>query len=245
MSLPLHTRSWIVAIFLLAFTAPGGASRNDIQLRPFSAEYSLSLGYLVIGRVTVALRLSPRGHYEYQAHTLPVGLTAVIRSDEITELSRGDILNGKVIPRSYHYRHLKSDNSRQVDLRFRWESMQVINRTPESEWVMKIEPGTQDKFSQQLMLMLALQAGQREISFPVADGGRLKRYRFRLQPVESVATKTGNFRSLHLIRSKQGRNSQADFWLAADLDYLPVKVQRREKEGTFTMELLSIRWDDG
>jgi len=244
MSLSLHTRRWIVAIFLLAFTIPGGAGRNDLQLRPFSAEYSLSLGYLVIGRVTVALRVTSRGHYEYQAHTLPVGLTAVVRSDEITELSRGDILNGKVIPKSYHYRHLKSDNSRQVDLRFHWDSMQVTNRTPESEWIMKIEPGTQDKFSQQLMLMLALQAGQREISFPVADGGRLKRYRFRRQPVESVETKAGTFRSLHLIRSKQGRNSQADFWLAADLDYLPVKVQRREKEGAFTMQLLSIRWDD-
>ena len=235
---------WLTIALLAAGTTLDAATDPALRLRPFSAEYSLSLGYLVIGRVTVRLRLTPDGDYEYLARTLPVGVTAVLRSDEITERSQGEIRDGLVIPHSYHYRHLGSEHPRQVDLRFRWDSMQVTNRTPESEWVMRIEPGTQDKFSQQLMLMLALQAGRREIGFPVADGGRLKRYRFLVQPEESVETEAGSFRSLHLIRIKEGRNSQADFWLASGLDYLPVKVQRRESEGTFTMELLSLSWDD-
>ncbi len=235
---------WAVAALLLLATLQHGARAGQPRLRPFDAEYDLKLGYLSIGRVEVTLELDRHGGYHYRAHTQPVGLTAVLRSDEITEASRGSVRDGQVIPYRYRYRHLKSDTPRRMDLRFDWQAMQVTNRTPESEWVMRIEPGTQDKFSQQLMLMLQLMAGKKRIEFPVADGGRLKRYRFHRQGEETVETPGGHFTALHLLRSKEGRRSTADFWMAPALGYLPVKVERREREGIFTMELLRLRWND-
>lgn len=236
-------RGWFLTGLLLAAFA-GIAAGSQPRLRPFSAEYDLKLGYLSIGKVRVTLHLDRRGRYRYRALTEPVGLTAVLRSDEITEISHGEIRDGTVVPLSYRYRHLKSDNPRRVDLHFDWQAMQVTNRTPESEWVMRIKPGTQDKFSQQLMLILALMKGDRSIDFPVADGGRLKRYLFLVQERVTVETPAGRFASLHLMRRKQGQRATADFWMAPELNYLPVKVERREKEGDFVMELLSLRWDD-
>jgi len=45
-----------------------------------------------------------------------------------------------------------------------------------------------------------------------------------------------------MIRSKDNRPSRASLWLAPELNYLPVKVERTEKDGQFIMELSWVNW---
>ncbi|MCP3868462.1 MAG: DUF3108 domain-containing protein [Gammaproteobacteria bacterium] len=233
----------IVAGFLL-LTAPSTATQQTPYLKPFTAEYSLRRGALVFARVRVTLSLVPPGSYRYRAQTSPTGLTALFRSDKITEISEGIIEELRPIPLSYHYRHDKSDNLRQVDLQFDWQALRVINRTESSRWTMRISPGTQDKFGHQLNLMLALAEGQRDIRYEVADGGLKKDYRFKFHKEESISTPAGEFHTLKMNRSKDGKPSQASLWLAPAANYLPVKVERREQDDPFLMELKSIQWSE-
>jgi len=213
------------------------------ELRPFTADYSLSRGYLLLAHVRVTLRIDADGRYRYRAHTLPVGVTAVLRSDEITESSEGMIIGREIRPDSYLYRHDKRENPRQVQLRFDWQQLRVLNQTPSSNWSMAVTAGTQDKFSQQLALMQALATGRRELEMSVADGGRLKRYRYQFQQMEPVITPAGEFDTLKLTRQKDQRRSQASLWLAPALGYLPVRVERRERDGVFEMELDALSWE--
>jgi len=233
---------WIIAC-LLVTAGSASAARQDLRLKPFTAEYDLSRGILVFAKVQVSLTLLSPNRYRYEARTTPTGLFTLIRSDEITEISKGILKGGRIKPLNYHYRHKKSESDHQVDLEFNWQALHVINRTPDSRWIMKINPGTQDKFGQQLSLMLALAGGKRDIGFKVADGGRTKSYRFEYQGKELIHTPAGSYQALKMIRTKDGRPSQASLWLAPEINYLPVRVERKEKDGLFVMKLNSFRWD--
>lgn len=211
-------------------------------LYPFSAKYKLSLGGMTLGNVSVSLDIDTQGNYQYAAHTVTTGLVAVIRDDEVSEISRGTINHNRVTPQHYSYSHKKPDQHRQVNLTFQWDKQKVINQTPGSLWSMSITPGVQDKFSQQLALILQLNEGEERFEYRVADGGRLKSYTYTNQGSEQITTSAGNFHSIRLTRQKQGRESKATFWMAPELNYLPVKVIRHEGDDQFHMELVSITW---
>ena len=233
---------WIIAC-LLTTAGPTSAAGQPIRLKPFTAEYDLSKGVLVFAKVQVSLTLESPNHYRYEARTTPTGLYTLISSDEITEISEGIVKSGRIKPLNYHYRHKKSKSDHQVDLDFNWPALHVINQTPDSRWIMKVGPGTQDKFGQQLSLMLALASGQRDIGFKVADGGRTKFYQFSFQGKELIHTPAGAFSSLKMVRTKDGKPSQASLWLAPEINYLPVQVERTEKDGLFVMKLNAFQWN--
>ena len=219
------------------------AARQDLRLKPFTAEYDLSRGMLVFAKVQVSLTLLPPNRYRYEARTQPTGLYHLIRNDEITEISKGVVKSGRVTPLHYHYHHKKTDSDHQMDLEFNWQALNVVNRTPDSRWIMKIDPGTQDKFGHQLTLMLALAGGERDIRLKVADGGKTKHYRFEFQAEELIHTPEGSYQALKMVRTKDGKPSLASLWLAPEINYLPVRMERKEKDGPFVMKLNSFRWD--
>lgn len=215
----------------------------EAALKPYSAQYRLSMGRIIIGSVDISLQLS-EGHYHYQAFTAPVGLAAVFRKDEITEQSEGRLDDNRVIPLRYQYRHKKPKKSRQVKLEFDWKASHVTNRAADSLWSMEIPQGTQDKFSQQLALMLALYRGEKRAAFQVADGGLLKTYHYTEVERERIKTAAGEHETIRVARNKGERPSRASFWFAPALNYLPVKVAKHEDDGDYVMELVSVNWHD-
>ena len=221
------------------------SNQGQTGLRPFSAEYQLRRGSVVFGKVLVSLSISADGDYSYRARTLTAGLAAVLRSDEISEISEGRIERGSVIPQRYQYHHQRAETPRQLKLVFDWQAGRVTNHSASDRWSMPIPAETQDKFSQQLALMLQVGQGARQVEFPVADGGRLKAYRFDSQGEETLETPAGRFATLRLARSKDAKPSQASLWLAPELNYLPLQIERHGDSGSVLLELLSVNWEDG
>ncbi|MCG8426996.1 MAG: DUF3108 domain-containing protein [Chromatiales bacterium] len=217
-------------------------SSQQTALHPFTATYKLSLGSLTFGTVNVVLTIDAQGDYHYQAKTVTTGLISILRDDEVTEISRGRLKVDRVIPSHYSYHHKRPKKHHEVDLTFKWPEKKVINRTPESLWTMSIQPGVQDKFSQQLALMLSLNRQEEPFTFRVADGGRLKTYDYLNQGSERVETTAGNYHSIRLDRQKNRRQSKATLWMAPELNYLPVKIVRHDGDNTFQMLLTELAW---
>lgn len=230
--------AWLTPLPGIASTATGKT------LKPYSAEYRVSMGNLVIGRATITLRLSGDGQYSYRGFTRPVGLAAVFRKDEITEQSEGRIVNDAIVPSRYLYTHKRPKRTRQVNLDFNWPAGRVANQTAGSPWSMQIPEGTQDKFSQQLALILAVGRGERAAEYQVADGGLLKSYRYTEVNRELISTGSGEYQAIKLARNKDDRPSRTTFWFAPELNFLPVKITKHEKDGDYTMELISVSWQD-
>lgn len=243
----LPARSLLIFL-LLAWMPPSYAAAQTINtemLKPYSAEYRVSKGNFVIGRANITLRLPGEGRYSYRAYTAPVGLAAVFRKDEITEQSEGRVIGEQIIPTRYLYTHKRPKQTRQVNLDFNWPAGRVSNQVADSSWSMEIPPGTQDKFSQQLALILALSRGDKAAEYQVADGGLLKNYRYTEVSREWIATESGKYQAIKLARNKDDRPSRATLWFAPELNYLPVRIAKHEKDGDFVMELISVSWQDG
>ena len=237
--LPISPRGWMLSLCcaLFLFSSPA------LSLNAYTANYELTRDNTVLGSVTIQLSYPEKGHYRYNARTETSGLVAFFRDDEIIETSSGKITGGKVKPLSYRYNHKRKENPRLVELSFDWPRGEVINRHADSSWSMNIPGDTQDKFSQQLALMLALADGKKGIKLNVADGGRLKTYRYELLEQESVELPLGSFNTLKLSRRKGKGSGNATFWMAPELQYLPVMIERRKKKHKLTMKLRSVSWN--
>ncbi len=235
-------------ILLLTFTAgllmmwqwTVAAPQAGHRLQSFTAEYRLSRSGIEFGKVEMTLQRLEEDGYRYQAKTIPIGLFALFKKDEITEVSEGHIRGETVIPENYLYNHQRSKKPRRVELSFDWKAGRVTNRTPNSRWTMPIQNGTQDKFSKQLALMMAMANNSKQVIFSVADGGRLKRYQFNIIGRESIRTAAGDFDTIKVARSKERNPSQTTLWLAPELGFLPVQVKKKNEDGLFLMKLQDI-----
>lgn len=67
----------------------------------------------------------------------------------------------------------------------------------------------------------------------VSDGRGVVDYAYRPAGRERIATAAGEFDALKLVRQKDGPQARSDeIWLAADRQYLPVRVQVTDNDGT-------------
>ncbi len=234
----------LFGLLLWGAVLPTQTAAGTSKLESYTAKYRVTRGSFVIGQATIILKISGKNQYDYKGYTKPVGLVAVFRKDEITEASRGTINELTVKPETYRYKHKKSKKTRQVDLVFDWANKRVANRAAGSDWSMSIPTSTQDKFSQQLALMMRLNQGKHESSFQVADGGRLKTYHFKVDGQAHLKTEAGEYKALKVIRKKGKRPSRAIFWMAPELNHIPIRVVKRESDGEFMMELQTITWPE-
>jgi hypothetical protein len=71
------------------------------------------------------------------------------------------------------------------------------------------------------------------VSVRVADGKRVTSYVYAVAGRERVKTPAGEFDGLRLVKQKDGPQAKStEIWLAADRDYLPVRVLIVDKDGT-------------
>ncbi len=231
----------LLAIWLLVSPL---ASAESSTVPSFVAKYQLSMGNMVAGKVETTLKVQPDGSYHYRQHSVPVGLLAAFKSDEITEESSGKISGTTVIPESYLYKREKSKKPRHTNLSFDWKSGRVTDQDSNSQWQLELPPGAQDNFSQQLALTLAMLASRQKQTFQVANKGRLKDYHFSPQEEESIKLEQQQITALKVARSKGDNPTSATLWLDPDRYYIPVRIEKQDKDNLLIMELISLEFPE-
>ncbi|MCP3671902.1 MAG: DUF3108 domain-containing protein [Gammaproteobacteria bacterium] len=222
----------------ISLISVGMASAQDSSpLQPFTAEYQLKRGNMIIGKVTTTLQLEPNGGYTYTSVTIPVGLVAAFNSDKITEVSRGLIKGDKVIPHNYSFHHKRKKRPKLRKLQFDWTTNRVTAPGTKPQWSSTVDPGTQDKASKILTMMLSMQPTTTDMEIQVIDKTKLKTYQIKQVQQEQLESAGKSFDTIKLNESKAGQPASNKFWLAPGLNYLPIKVERKEKKNTFTMTL--------
>ena len=234
------SRAILVLSLLYGGGRVSGQNVGEFHLRPFDAGYRLSHNKITVGRVMLKLDCSV-GKYRYQAHTVPSGLISILHSSDIKESSKGLIEGQRIVPLEYRYTRHTAEKTRATALDFDWERMQVTNRSGQSQWVMAIPAGTQDKFALQLTVMADLAKGRQTGTYPVADGGRLKHFEFTTTGSEIIHNKMlGQIKTIRVSRAKQGKTADAVFWFAPTMNYLAVRIDRKRNNTQIRMELDSL-----
>ena len=209
---------------------------GEPRFRPFVASFSVTRGIVPLGELELRLSFDTAGKYTYHAHTQPGMLASWFSVDEITEESHGSIDTEDLTPESYLYREVpdRGDNSR---IQFDWQATKAYTTSGGVTWAQTIEPGVQDRLSQQLAIRLHLAQGKQSMEYQVADGGKLKRYSFRVVGEEPMQTPLGELTCLKVERSKEGRRADYTIWFAPALEYLPIRIERRQSGKRYRMVL--------
>lgn len=228
-------------------------------LKPFIATYMVtSLGLEGIN-ITNSLSLNythdknthdkrKRIEYHFKSYSMSVGLLAFQKDETRDEQSRGFIEKNFVKPEKYNFLQLLDNEiQRDVSITFDWGTNTAINnhRHQDSRWKMSIPARTMDKLSYQLALMLKLaDHPNKQFSFNIADGGKVKEYQFKILGEERVYTSLGSYTTLKIEHLRYQKNKNITLWCAPELNFLPVKIVQQES-GKPDIKSILISYQEG
>ncbi len=226
--------------FLIVITGVSGVTRaqNISPPAPFEAEYSLYTKGTKVARVNRRLVKLDDDRYEYRSETRTTGLAALISKVRIIETSIL-IFQGEVL-RSEYYSYARSGDKkkRDVSIEFNRQTKKIKNTLNGDFWPMPTAPTVMDKLLYQLAIMHDLKNGRTPVSYLIADRKGIKTYNFEKLGEEIVKTPLGNYNSIKILRHKPGSNRKSIFWCAPELDFLPIKVEHTEKDGSTTRAVI-------
>ncbi|MGR8918712.1 MAG: DUF3108 domain-containing protein [Gammaproteobacteria bacterium] len=219
-------------LFLLAPTPL--AARSPA---PFHAEYALSRGIVKLGTMTRRLTLDGKDGYLFESVMQTQGLAAMFAGAKVVEVSRGEVVDDGFRP--VHYRYEKQSKRKDYALSFDYAAGTVSRSDGAADWSAPMPPGLLDKLVYQAQMMLDLADDvPTTLDYHVADRGKLKRYAIEVLPGEVVDTALGGFETRRLVREKPGSKRRTVVWCAPALDWMPVKVEYRDKKGGVTVAVL-------
>ena len=228
----------LLSLHLLYFSFTTAA--QEFPFKPFSAQYDILHNDDYIGITTFSLTRKNENTWLYSNISEATGWISRIFFGEIIQHSIFNWNNGMHI---LSYRYDRDSLEKHIKLKFDWQNMKVINDINGDHWKMDLSPGTFDKLSINLALGIYLSNGKTNIHIPVADGGKLKIYEFRVIDEELVDTPIGKINTLKVSRNKRGRkDKQAWLWLAPDLNYIIIKAKKNNSDDRFfSMTIKSLQ----
>ena len=227
-------------LFFVCLLASAGAVRAEsvTALPAFEAEYSLYAKNTKAARVVRSLTKLDDNNYEYSSVTKTTGLISLFKKVHIVETSRLTVRDRLLQPVYYSYKRTGDRKKRDVSIEFNWDSKKIKNTINGDFWHMPIEPAVMDKLLYQLAIMYDLQNGRTPDAYLIADGGGIKTYRFEKLGEETVDTPLGSFNTVKMLRHKPGSSRRSVFWCAPELNFLQVKVEHTEKDGSTTVAVI-------
>ncbi|MGB0203413.1 MAG: DUF3108 domain-containing protein [Neptuniibacter sp.] len=209
----------------LSWTLTASAAEK-IPLKPFSASYEINWksGISLSGNTVRTLSTNENGDWSFESKA-----SAMFAS--VFESTQFKWQNNQIIPLKYHFKQSVLGKKRIADVSFDWEQLKVTNTVEDKPWKMPISEGVQDKLSYQLLLQQDLARGLEEFNYSVADGGKLKQYKFVVDGKEIVEAPIGSYEAIRIKRLRDAKKNRETFiWFAPELDYQIIKLHQIEKK---------------
>ena len=222
----LFAKTLIVHFLFATSLSLAAADNQSIPL--FKAEYILQHNKLEIGHVELSVKALDRNRYQLTSITHSSGLLSFIHSHKLTESSLFELINGKIRPINYQYLKQSKKQKKDVRLSFNWQKSNVTNTINGQHWSMPISEGVLDKALMQIALMLDTNNSSNTINYQIADGGKLKQYRFKPLGMEEINVAGQTYTTQKFARTKGRHKNITYYWCAPALHNLPVLLQREK-----------------
>ena len=161
----------------------------------------------------------------------------------VLETSEFSFAGDQLKPIRYDYTRRGMGKSKQAFIAFDYGSKTLQHQDGTSEFI----GGTLDKLSYQYQLTLDLanlassERSSNTFEYVVADGDKLKNYRFEVAGEEVLTTPTGDILTVKIERVREHDSGrQTTFWLATDHDYLLTKFKQQGNGKSFELNLESF-----
>ncbi len=177
-------------------------------------------------------------HYEVISETIPKGLAAVFIK-KIRRESRGVITDAGLRPNRFQ-EHGRKKGLRAAE--FNWSEATVRLTNGDTIKVVPLPQNTIDQASLPYGFSFAGRVPDGFTAY-VADGRRLKDYRYRVVGHERIETILGTVETIHVEKVREPDDKRSfDFWLAKDHHLLPVKMRFVEKGRSFDSVVTAITY---
>jgi len=241
----LSLRKFNTAILFGILYLNASLAFSSEQLVPtFKAHYKLSHNSIEIGHVELTVEALKNNQYQLISSTQTSGVLAFVRDDDVVESSLFEVSGESIRPIFYQYKQNLGDELKDVRLSFDWPNNSLTNSSKGHDWKLAITEGVLDKALMQIALMLDLKEPKPSLTYPIADGGKLKQYVFTTLGTETVTIAKKRYETIKLARKKDDKPLITYYWCAKELHNIPVLIQREKVYGTFEMRLLSVKFDD-
>jgi len=228
----LYRITLLMAAGLALLLAGTGRSfgEGDPPYPEFVAYYDASASGFGIGTVTVSLTHEAGGRYLYTQETRSSGIVSWFSSEDAVETSRWQLQDGVIQPLEYQSQRKGGDDDDNEHLIFDWENGKVRNIGAGEHWEIDLPPGTLDRLVIQLAMLFDLRGGATRFDYQIPRQGRLKDYRFALVGEDDIDLTPGVYHTLKVARTNDDKD-QSWVWSAPELDYFPVRFQKKKKGG--------------
>ncbi|WP_372758805.1 DUF3108 domain-containing protein, partial [Litorivivens sp.] len=218
---------------LLSSLAHAGAG---VPLKPYRATYGIVRDGLA---AEVTRELHHSGENQWTLKDSARILFARFSESVIVKYNGVD-----VVPLEYTYQQSPGDRKDQV-IRYDWGKKRASFSLDSGTRHADLKVPSYDKLSYQIQLRLDLLAGQLQTpkTYHLVDRGRHKQYR-----VEKIGEQTisAGKRQIHTVKLRQttaGKDRETFIWVAPDLDFLIVRMERNEDDEQIQMQLKSVNLD--
>ena len=214
--------------------------RAEPVLSPHTASYYLKRDDISLGTATRTLRAVEKGVYLLETSSQATGFLSLFIRGRIEESSKWTYHDAHIRPLEYSYQRGSGDKRKFTTMVFDWEHYVVNGNNNNGPWRLPIPSEVSDKLSYQLSLMLDLQAGKKTLQYVLADGDKLKDYKFEILGEEQLATAIGQLHTVKIRRIDDVRKTTV--WCASKLNYFPVRLDQTEKDGVdLSMQIKSYK----
>lgn len=212
----------VSAIFALLLSAAAVSASAAPLLEPYTAEYTVHLNGFKIGELTRKLEPGANGTWVLENTMYTTGLASVFKKDRVTETSVWKPGEENPIPLTYKAHYTGRSKDVTEGLTFDWDRGIVTSLRDGKETAVPLHKGVLDKLMYQIVLRHDLARGRKDISYEVADRGKIENYEFEVLGKEKLVTVLGE---LDTIKVRKGTTT---FWCAVELDYLLVQLVQEE-----------------
>lgn len=205
------------------------SQQEQPPLQPMRTTYGASInrGISINGTAVRTLEQQDDGRWAYRFNV--DSFIADIRESVIFDWDKG-----QVIPHRYQYSlqgFAIRNRSRVAD--FNWPAGTVHGSYDGKSFSHAVGPGALDPLSFQLQLMLDLKAGKTEMQYAVVDRSGFDDDRFAVIGEEVLDSAIGRVGTVKVEKVRgEGSKRETLMWFAPELDYLLIRLEQTEPDGT-------------
>ena len=211
---------------------------QSVTANSFNAEYKITRGSMTLGTLKRTLLITDDGHYEFVSKISSKGLASLFLKLDSKEVSSGKIIGKKVLSETFSYSR-KEKQEKNFSIYFDYDLKTVSNPSGRYAWKADISSLILDKLGYQLQLMLDMENSSKTMHYKIADRKGPKTYLIEKTYSENIYTGIGLVSTTKVKITSKNSKTKTNVWCATELDWLPVKVEHRDKKGNLTVALLT------
>lgn len=208
---------------------------SAFALTPFQADYQFAYNGKNVGSATRVLQQQNNQQWAYTFSAKALGIGSA------TETSRFNFNNGQIASQSFSRSSKILVHHRTMSINFNPSTKLINTKKDKTARSFAWQAGVLDELNAELQVREDLKKNALKAQYFIADAKEVEGRKFVQQGSEQVKTPSGTYQTIKVVMQHQKPNRSTIFWLAPQLDYLPVKVSHKDEDASYSLTLTKYK----